>query len=207
MLQAVSFEIMAAVLRRISAYAFIQVQHQRENKPGYPYSRRKINTIADAFNKQASKSQSYSLAPSILIFHLPPAEFLLSSVALLGALELSQLAGSFQVPVLPFPTSPISAALAAGGRSGKLSILFGCTVTVSTSGIQSLSFPTSAREGWECLLSNPEAPKELGMGDFPRVVPPITRGQTVIIRPRMPGMHAQIMAKSVSVVDQYPTAR
>jgi len=169
---------------------------------------KKRRTPSQTPSQQANKQcHDYNLAPSILIFHLPPAEFLLSSVALLGALELSQLAGSFQVPVLPFPISPISAALAAGGRSGKLSILFGCTVTVSTSGIQSLSFPSSAREGCECLLSNPEAPNELGMGDLPRVVAPITRGQTVIISARIPGIHAQIMARSVSVVLQYPTAR
>ena len=29
------------------------------------------------------------------------------------------------------------------------------------------------------------------MGDLPRVVPPITRGQTVMIRARMAGMQAQ----------------
>jgi hypothetical protein len=88
------------------------------------------------------QSQTHNLAPSILIFHLPPAEFLLSSVALLGALELSQLAGSFQVPVLATPISPISAVLAEGGKSGKLSMSLVGTATVSTSGIQSLSLPS-----------------------------------------------------------------
>ena len=78
----------------------------------------------------------------MLIFHLPPAEFLLSSVALLGALELSQLAGSFQVPVLATPISPISAVFAEGGKSGNLSMSLVGTATVSTSGIQSLSLPS-----------------------------------------------------------------
>jgi hypothetical protein len=145
----------------------------------------------------------------MLIFHLPPAEFLLSSVALLGAREDSQLAGSFQVPVLATPISPISAVFAEGGRSGKLSMSLVGTATVSTRGIQSLSVPSpDLVVGCECLLSKaPEAPNELGIGDFPRVVPPMTRGQTVIMRARIPGMQAHIMARSVSVVDQYPTAR
>jgi hypothetical protein len=33
-------------------------------------------------------------------------------------------------------------------------------------------------------------------------VPPMTRGQTVMIRARMAGMQAQMMARSVSIVDQ-----
>lgn len=56
--------------------------------------------------------------------------------------------------------------------------------------------------GCECLLSKLEAPKELGTGDLPRVVPPMTLGQTVMIRARMPGMQAKIMARSASIVLQ-----
>jgi hypothetical protein len=58
------------------------------------------NTVAVQRPQQAKPRQSQKLqprTPSILIFHLPPAEVLLSSVARLGALELSQLAGPFQV--------------------------------------------------------------------------------------------------------------
>jgi hypothetical protein len=57
------------------------------------------NTVAvHARNKQTKTiSKTTTSQPSILIFHLPPAAVLLSSVARLGALELPQLAGSFQV--------------------------------------------------------------------------------------------------------------
>jgi hypothetical protein len=174
-------------------------------------------TPSQTLPSKQTKKPSHNRPASILIFHLPPAlaEVLLSSVALLGALELSQLAGSFQVPetlspslkghIFSFEEPAAAATLAAeAGTLGKLLLsLFVCTVTVSTSGIQSLSFPTSARDGCECLLSKAELPPyELGMGDLPRVVPPMTRGQTVMIRARMPGMQAQMMARSVSVVLQ-----
>lgn len=186
-------------------------QQEQEPPPGFHRKRPKTST---------TKNQDHQIPPSILIFHLPPAEFLLSSVARLvlgGALELSQLAGSFQAPEVLFPPPTPSGHLTFSsstateettstpplrGGEGRLSFFDDGTVTLSTSGIQSLSFPTSAREGCECLLSKFEPPKELGMGDLPRVVPPITRGQTVIISARMAGMQAQIIARSVSIVDQ-----
>jgi hypothetical protein len=93
-----------AAARNSGCVQLIIYKETKESKPWVSVSisiqpSENTNTVAvHARNKQnQDKLETTTSQPSILIFHLPPAEVLLSSVARLGALELSQLTGSFQI--------------------------------------------------------------------------------------------------------------